>query len=68
MKQYVPIEVSVNAAQIASLSAVITATLDDGNTVLVDAQAQVGDFVIQAADGSFKLDAKADFDSKYKAA
>jgi hypothetical protein len=68
MKQYVPVEPTVNAAQVSTLTVVTTAILDDGNSVVVPNDAVVGDFVIQNADGSFKFDAKADFDAKYKAA
>ena len=64
MKQYVPIEPTVNAAVI--LTIVRTATLDDGTNVVVDDSTQVGDFVIGEPDGSFKVDAATDFTSKYK--
>jgi hypothetical protein len=68
MKQYVPVEPTVNAAIITGLSVVTTATLDDGTTAIVPNTAIVGDALIQQVDGSLKLDAQADFLAHYKAA
>ena len=68
MKQYVPVEPTVNAAIISDLSVVTTATLDDETQAIVPNNAVVGDALVQQADGSLKLVAQADFLSHYKAA
>lgn len=68
MRQYVPVEPSVQAAEIMALAIVTTATLDDGTTAIVANDTVIGAFAIQQDDGSLKIVDKADFELHYKAA
>jgi hypothetical protein len=70
MKQFVPVEPSINAAIIVALASVTTttATLDDDTVVTVPNTAIAGDFVIGNADGSFTYKTAEDFDAHFKPA
>lgn len=68
MNLYVPVESSVNAAVIANVSVVTTATLDDGSSVVVPDDFVAGDFVVQYIDGTFKFVKRNDFLVHFKAA
>ena len=68
MKPYVPVEPTINAAQIVALAVVTTATFDDGTLATVPNTAVVGDFEVQQADGTLVHVAQADFLAHYKPA
>lgn len=68
MREFVPVEPTIQAAEIISLSVSTTAVLDDGSSVTVPNDATDGAYVIAQADGSLKLAGKADFEARYKAA
>jgi hypothetical protein len=63
MKQFKPIEASVNAAFISKLA--LAATLDDNTNVEVPLTAQIGDAVVANTDGTFTHYPLADFNAKF---
>ena len=68
MQAYTTIEPTIQAEAIAKLDVVTTATLADGTVVTVPNGTVDGDFIIKQTDGSYKVDAAADFNAKYHAA
>jgi hypothetical protein len=70
MRSFVPIEPTISAAEIVSLSSVTvtTALFDDGTTAIVPNEAKDSDYAIAQPDGSFKLVDKATFEVQYRAA
>jgi hypothetical protein len=68
MKQYVPVEPSIEANKILSVQIVTTALLEDGSTATVPNGTAEGDYLIYRADSTFELTEKTVFETRYKAA
>ncbi len=65
-KQYQPIEPTISASVVTALDTIIHATTDDGESLVVTADAAVGDYIVIQPDGSRQHIAKADFEAHYK--
>jgi hypothetical protein len=66
MQTYTPIEPTVQAEIVASFTLVTSVTLADGSLVTTTTVPAVGDYAVQATDGTISFVPKAEFESKFK--
>jgi hypothetical protein len=68
MRSFVPVEPTIQAAQIVSIAVTTTATFDDGSVTVLSTPAVDGDYAIQNSDGTLKIVDKATFEAQFKPA